>query len=125
MLAAGVVLGLKGNFFLVAVLAWRALEDGAGDGVLTKILERGHAEEEVGVITVKLAPLIICQGLVRLGGLGDGVGKEDALDGGLRRVEQGPGPALCTNCTGRGSKLGLLDGTRWHPPPDGPEVEGD
>ena len=23
----------------------------------------------------------------------------------------------CTNCTGRGRKLGLLDGTRWHPPP--------
>jgi hypothetical protein len=31
--AAGVVLGLKGNLFLVAVLAWRAFEDGAGDGV--------------------------------------------------------------------------------------------
>ena len=46
------------------------------------------------MISVKLAPLIVCQGLVRLGGLGDGVRKEDALDGVLRRVEQGPGPAL-------------------------------
>ena len=31
--AAGVVLGLKGNLFLIAVSAWWAFEDGTGDGV--------------------------------------------------------------------------------------------
>ena len=31
--AAAVVLGLKGNLFLVAVSAWRAFEDGTGDEV--------------------------------------------------------------------------------------------
>ena len=68
------------------------------------------------MIPAELAPFVVCQGIIRLGGLGMALARRMPSMGSFVVSNRDRDPP-CTNCTGRGMKLGLLDGTRWHLPP--------